>query len=416
MTTSKTDFLIIGAGIIGLTSAYELAKRGASVTVIDKSTPGSGCSHGNAGLIIPSFAQPLCGPGMLMQSIKWLFDSNSPLYIQPEASLLFVRWLSRFLYSMNQRTATRSINALVELSEYSLAEYQRFTNESGFSFELEQKGFLTVAQTAAGLQATIKQMERVAQHGVIGQLLDANETKALEPAITGEIMGGVYFPNEIHVDPQAVVEAYAAASNSKGVNIITNAEAYDFVTAKGVIHAVNTTRGTYTAKQFIMATGAWSHRVGKKLKLALPILGGKGYGITVKSVSAIPQIPITIVDKKITLQAHATGVRLTGTLELVNQDFSISPNRVAAILQGAQECIDLPKQAEVTEVWRGLRPCTPDGVPIIGFSKYYKNLFINAGHQMWGLQTAAGSARLAADLLTDTEPFMDPRPFRAERL
>ena len=415
MANHRSDVLIIGAGVIGMSCAYELSKRGISVTVVDKSEPGFGCSYGNAGWITPCFALPLPMPGMMGKILKWLADPVSPVYIKPEPSLLLLKWLLRFIRSMNQETATRSISALTEISKYSLNEYSKLEAELDLFIGYSQKGLLMVSQTDEGLKDAIREMELVARHGISGKFLSEADVKALEPALTGPLKGGVYFPDEAHAEPLAVVRAFTEGAVRNGVKILAGVEVFDFKTENGKIKSVKTTQGEFEADQFVLATGAWSTALSGKLSLDIPILGGKGYALIVKPFSPAPKLPIMILDKKIAITPRENTVRLAGTLELVNQDFSINSRRVEAILRGSQECMNIPRDVEVLEVWRGLRPCTPDGVPIIGYSKHFENLLITAGHQMLGLQSAPGSARLACDLLTKAKPTFDPSPFRATR-
>jgi len=415
MENQKSDVLILGAGVIGLACAYELSKRGAKVTVIDKAEPGFGCSYGNAGWMTPCFALPLPMPGMLFKSMKWLIDPVSPLYIKPEPSLLLLKWLIRFLHSMEIRTAQRSVAALTEISKYSLNEYSHLEAELQAPFGFEKNGLLMVSQTEVGMLAAVQEMQLVAEHGVPGRQMSEAEVKSLEPALTGSLKGGVYFPDEAHGEPLAVVKAYVQGATRNGVKIISSAEAFDFRFSGGQIKAVRTTQGWFEASQFVLASGSWSHALAKQLRIELPILGGKGYAIIVKPFNPVPKIPIMIIEKKIAVTPRKGSVRLAGTLELVNQDYSISARRVDAILRGAQQCLNVPQDPEILELWRGLRPCTPDGVPVIGYSKRHSNLFLATGHQMLGLQSAPGTARLAADLLLGVTPPFDPKPFRANR-
>ncbi len=415
MSDNKPDALIIGAGIVGLACAYELSKYGAKVTVIDMHEPGKGCSYGNAGWLTPCFALPLPMPGMLLKSLKWLSDPVSPLYIKPEFNITHFSWLIAFLRNMNARQANRSIAALTELAKFSLKQFANYKVELGMHFGFEQKGLLMVAQTNEGVSSAQLNMRIVGDHGIPGKFLNASEVKALEPSLTGPIRGGVYFPEEAHCEPFQIVQALAEAAKKRGVTILSNAEVYNFETTGKSIQAIETTRGRFEAKEFLLATGTWSNSLGKALGIRIPIRGGKGYAITVNSFDPSPKIPIMITERKIAVTPRNGSVRLAGTLELVDQDYSITTSRLNAIIEGSRQCFNFPKDLEITELWRGLRPCTPDGVPIIGYAKEFSNLFIATGHQMMGLKTAPGTARLAAEMMTKAKPSFDPNPFRADR-
>lgn len=409
------DVVIVGAGIIGLSAAYELGKKGLRVAVIDQAQPGFGCSYGNAGWLTPCFALPLPMPGMLLKSLRWLLDPLSPLHIQPHLNLRLIKWLLRFLVSMNPQQAMQSVAALTELSTFSLQRYSELEKETGHSIGFKKKGLLLVGLTKSGHQSAVDELKWVSPFGIPGKSLTEAETHDLEPAITGKIHGGVYFPNEAYCEPLQAVRAFAHGASRYSVEIFPSTEVYEFQTLNRKINSVRTTHGVFQAKQFVLATGSWSHALTRPLHLEVPILGGKGYALILKPLQPSPQIPMMIVERKVAVTPREDSIRIAGTLELVHQDYSIQIKRVQGILNGARKCLNIPDTPEILELWRGLRPCTPDGVPIIGFSKQFSNLLIAAGHQMLGLQTAPGTARLVCDLITEATPSFDPMPFRATR-
>ncbi len=209
----KTDVVIIGGGIIGLSCAVELAKAGRQVVLIEKGDIGRGCSYGNAGWMTPCFAMPLPMPGYFFQSLKWLVNPESPLYIKPSPSVLLAKWLWLFMRSMNEKQAGAAIEALVLLSKISLREYEKLAQEfpeMGF----EKKGLLMVSQTQFGVQAAKEEMDLVARYGVPGRLMGGEETKEFEPCLRGPIQGAVYFPEEAHAEPLKVVQALGKKAKS----------------------------------------------------------------------------------------------------------------------------------------------------------------------------------------------------------
>jgi len=406
---SQPTVIVIGGGVIGAACADELARRGQSVTLIDRGAIGHGCSYGNAGWVTPCFALPLPQPGMFLKSIGWLLDPASPLYIQPRPNWDLLCWLTRFLCSMNQGHLHRSTAALVELSKYSLAAYRELP---GFT----QKGLLMLAQTEAGLADAIAEMDLVAKFGIPGRRVDREQARQLEPALANsKFLGGVYFPEEAHVEPLATVNALIARAQQHGATILPNTELFEFTRQDDRIAAIETTHGPLRAEHFVLATGAWSGRVAKSLGRKLPMLSGKGYAVIVEPFTPKPAIPMMVIEKKLAITPRDDSVRFAGTLELVGLDESITARRVETIYRGGQDFFGLTKPPGIREVWRGLRPCTPDGVPFIGPMPEIANLTVAAGHQMLGLQTAPGTGRLVADLVTGTKPMFDPRPFRIDR-
>ena len=369
--------IILGGGIVGMATAYELSQRGVEVTVVDQGQPGYGCSYGNAGWLTPCFSMPLPMPGMLLKSIGWLLDPKSPLYVQPKPSVLLARWMIQFLLAMNEKQMLRSVKALTELSQYSLDRYMNLEHETDSPTHFEQKGLLMVSRGQEGFDAAVNEMNLVARHGVPGKVMNGDEVLEFEPALKGPIRGGVYFPKEAHAEPLKMVESLKAGAIKNGAKVISGCEVFDFDVSGKKITGLHTTRGYLSVDRLIIASGSWSHPIMKRLKISVPILGGKGYSMIVPNWQDAPKVPIMIVERKIAVTPRQGSVRLAGTLELCENDHTINPIRVQAIKEGSMDYLKLPQDFEIEELWRGLRPCTPDGVPMIGNSKHYDNLFYN---------------------------------------
>ncbi|MES2768179.1 MAG: FAD-dependent oxidoreductase [Bdellovibrionota bacterium] len=418
--TKKVDVLVLGAGIVGVSVARELQSKGRKVTLIDKVNPGLGCSYGNAGWITPCFAMPLPQPGMFWKSMKWMLDPESPLYIKPQPSMILFQWLFHFMKNMNGKKMNQSIDVLTEISKDSLNFYSKLNERNPQKFDFQNKGLLMVSGTPSGVQAAHEELDLMATRGIAGKKMSAEEIVNFEPSLRPEmIKGGVYFTGEAHAEPLDTVKTILKEFEDLGGYTQGNTEVYDFEFEGNKIKKVLTTRGTFEADLVVFALGSWSEGIGKKLNTSIPIMGGKGYSLIVKDTSLTPGTkplhPIMIIERKIAVTPRKDSVRLAGTLELVKIDFAITTRRVNAIIKGSKEYLKLPPQFEIEELWRGLRPCTPDGVPIIGFSKKWSNLFYCTGHQMLGLQSAPGSARLAGELIYGEKPYVDPKPFEADR-
>lgn len=416
MSTRHCDVLIIGGGIVGAACCYELSRGGARVTLIDRGEIGHGCSYGNAGWITPCFALPLPMPGMLPKATKWLLDPASPLYIQPQADIQWVRWMWRFLRSMTQSKMLRSVAALTQLSRISQSIYRQLDEQSPGAFSYTASGLLMVAQTDEGMRAAERDMNLVAGHGIHGVSLGVSEVFSLEPAIAGAtIIGGVHFPDEAHIEPLAAVRHLIELAIGQGATVLPNVEVLDLHRRHRAIQSITTSHGDFTADKLIVATGAWSGRMAAKIGVDLPMLSGKGYAVILPPPPVMPRQPMMLVDRKLAITPRAGSLRLAGTLELVGLDESVTMSRVRAIIRGAQTVLPIGGEPAVREIWRGLRPCTPDGVPAIGAAPGLDNVYIAAGHQMLGLQTATGTAAFLAALIVGTTPPVDPEPFRVDR-
>ena len=406
MQNKKVDILIVGAGIIGTSIGAELTRRGAQVCVIDKGTIGKGCSYGNAGWMTPCFSMPLPMPGMFLKSMKWLMNPNSPLYIKPSLSLDLASWLFNFTKAMNETQARRAVECLVVLSQKSLTEYENLAKKYP-EIRFEQKGLLMVSRTPAGVASAVEELNYVKDMNVPGKELNSDDIQAMEPALKLPLLGGVYFSQEAMGEPYLVVQAMAKEIRAHGGEIMENTELHDLVVENNRVSKVLTSQGEIEAKQVIMATGSWSKDLARMMRLRVPILGGKGYAMIVPPLEKQPKYPMMLVEKKIAITPRQNSLRIAGTLELVDQDFSITQRRVKNIEKGAREFLHVPENLQVQELWAGLRPCTPDGVPLIGYHRQISNLVVAAGHQMLGLQSGAGTGLLVADLVEGKKPFVD---------
>lgn len=412
----RSDVVIIGGGVIGCACAYFLTRRGVSVTLIEKGAVGHGCSYGNAGWIVPSHALPLPMPGMLRQVSKWLLRPDSPLYIKPRLDADLARWLLRFLSFSTHRHVRHAAPVLAGLARHSLELFQTFVEEHGAeSIHFRQAGLLYACNAQSGLVKAREELEVVGELGVAGRMLDADELCEREPALTGPLVGGAWYESEAHAEPLKTVEKLADLAAKQGASIVPQTEVQAIETDGRSVTALRTTRGRIEGEQFVLAAGSWTTRLARPLKLRVPIEAGKGYALIVDPVSPELTTPTVLVEKRVGLTPRDGSMRMAGTMELAGLDESITQRRVDAIVRAAREFVSLPQEPRILETWRGLRPCTPDGIPIIGPAKGWNNLTIAAGHAMLGLTMSLATGELVADLCTGDTPAVDPAPFRFTR-
>jgi D-amino-acid dehydrogenase len=415
--TTSADVVIVGGGVVGVACALELAKRGARVTVLERDRIGHGCSFGNAGWLTPSQAVPLANPNMLLKSFRWMLDPESPLYIQPRLDPSYLRWLIGFLMASRRAKFERGAEALVELCRASVDLWEAFARESPDTFGFERHGLLAVYEKPESLEGAKGSIDLVARSGVRAERWSADEVREREPAIVGKQVGGYFFPDDAHCEPYRAVRALAAAAAAKGVTFAEGTEVFGISTSSNGSgpRVLQTTRGIVRAERLVIATGPWSEAMGRMLELRLPILGAKGYSLLLPRATPHPTRSIYLIERKVAVNPHADALRIAGTLELVRNDFSINRRRVDVILRGAKGMLNIGDPPEVREVWRGLRPCAPDGMPLIGRAKGRGEVWLATGHQMAGLKTATGTGVLLAQLMTGEPPRFDPEPFRADR-
>lgn len=412
---ARCDVAVVGGGVVGVACALELARRGAAVTVLERDRVGHACSYGNAGWLTPALAFPLPAPGMLWTATKWLFDPESPFYIQPRCDLGLATWLARFLAATGEARFERGTAALVELCRWTVDAWAALAAEGRERFGFQRLGLLAIFEHEAAFAAGRANAERVARHGVPFEVWTADELREREPSVHGRQVGAYYYPQDAHCEPYLAVRALAAAAERAGARLVESAEVYDVDRGAGGGFRLRTTAGEVAANELVVATGAWSKRFGARLGLRLPVLGAKGYSLVVPRGADHPTRSLMLAERKLAINPHADSLRISGTLELVDEDLSITRRRVDSIVRAARGMIALPDPLPPHELWRGLRPCTPDGMPLIGRARDAAGVWLATGHQMTGLKTALGTGRLLAELMTGEPPTFDPAPFRADR-
>jgi D-amino-acid dehydrogenase len=412
--SSSADVAIVGGGIVGVACARELARRGASVVVLERDRLGHGCSFGNAGWLTPSQAFPLANPHLLFKSFRWMLDPESPLYIQPRVDPGYLRWLAGFLLASRRAQFERNTEALVALCRASVDLWEAIAGRSARDFGFARRGLLAVYETAAGFEAAATAIGLVARAGVRADAWTADEVRVREPAIAGPQVGGYFFPDDAHCEPYGAVCALADEAAADGVRFVEGADVFAIDGARSLRQIV-TTRGRFRAREVVLAAGSWSEPLGRLLDLRVPILGAKGYSLLLPRAEPHPSRAIYLTERKIAVTPHADALRIAGTLELVRHDFSVNRRRVDVIVRGAAGMLHLSAPPLVREVWRGLRPCAPDGMPLIGRARGRSDVWLATGHQMTGLKTAPGTGLLLAQLMSGETPSVDPEPFRADR-
>ncbi len=409
------DVVIVGGGVVGVACARALAQRGAKVTVLERDLIGHGCSFGNAGWLTPSQATPLANPTMLLKSFRWMFDPESPLYIQPRLDPAYLRWLAGFLLSSRKAKFERGAEALIELCRVSVDLWEELAGRSSVPFGYARAGLLAVFEKQASLEAARGSIDLVARCGVRADRWTSDEVRDREPAIVGAQVGGYFFPDDAQCEPYPAVRALAAEAEAEGVTFVEGVEVFGISDGASGAKVLRTTRGEIQADRLVVATGPWSEEFGKMLGVRLPVLGAKGYSLLLPRADPHPKRSIYLIERKVAVNPHDDALRIAGTLELVRNDFSINQRRVDVILRGAKGMLNLGDPPVVQHTWRGLRPCTPDGMPLIGRARGRGDVWLATGHQMTGLKTATGTGLLLAQLMAGETPSFDPEPFRADR-
>ena len=390
----EPDVVVVGGGAIGVSAAYELARRGLRTTLLERGELAAGCSSGNAGLICPSHSLPLATPAALAEGIRGLTRRDAVFSIRPRRDTL--GWLARFAASCRTERAERGLHAIRGLSVASLALHAEL-EPLGTGFE--RRGILSVYETEA----------RFAAHAPAGpaQALRPDEARALEPALSGEIAGAVYFPDEAHVDPLRYVRAVGEAAARAGAAIETNVEVRSLA-------PLETSAGRLRPQTIVLAAGVWSAGLARGLGVRVPLTGGKGYHVDLEPGEGDPRVPMLLQEARAAVTPLPDRLRLSGTLEIAGLDATPSPARVDALRRAARRVLAHDGRREL-DLWTGLRPCTPDGLPVIGRAAAAPSLILAAGHAMKGLSLAPVTGRLVAELATGETPSHELGAFSPNR-
>jgi D-amino-acid dehydrogenase len=393
---SGNRVVVIGGGVIGVSSAYYLAREGAEVTLVDKGEVCAGSSYGNAGLIVPSHVIPLAAPGVWWQGVKWMLSPESPFYIKPRLDLELARWLWRFRAACSPARMRRAMPLLRRLGVESLGLYRDLAEKGGFDFGFRQSGSMTVFFSAEGLAHGREEARLLAEAGAAVEILDGPAAQAAEPALRPGVVGALHNREDALLVPDRFVKGLAQLAASLGVRIATGFEVLGFRTAGDRITGVETTRGRIDADTVVLAAGAWSPGIGRALGLRVPIQPAKGYSLTYRRPARGPSIPLLPAEGRFSVTPMGEFLRFGGTLELAGLDLSVNQRRVDALRRNALRCIEGADALTLLEIWRGLRPCTPDGLPLLGRSRRFENLVLAAGHAMIGMSLGPVTGQLVA--------------------
>jgi D-amino-acid dehydrogenase len=413
--SSTADVVVVGGGIIGLSVAYELASRGRDVVVIDRDMVGAGCAAGSAGHIVPSHVVPLAAPGAVRDAVGALIRPDGPLSMRWTMGPTLWRWLASFVRSCTSSGADSAAPALAALGALSATLINDWIAENDISCDRGPGGVIDVYGQERAFEIARSAAEVVKSWGVSVEILDAVGVRTLEPAVNDSTVGGVRFPDDGVLHPQRFLEGLASAAERRGVTLVSGAELVAVGTTSNVIDSLRTTRGEISARHVVFATGAWSGALAKLLGEKVPVVPGRGFSLTVDRPTQGPRHGLLLGEKHIAVGPMGDELRLSGRLELGRFDRTPIPRRIEQIERLARSRLLLDERLTVRDTWSGLRPMTPDGVPIISRSSRWENATIATGHAMIGLSLGPGSGRLAAQLVAGEPTDVDTRRFSVAR-
>jgi D-amino-acid dehydrogenase len=399
--------VVIGGGIIGLSTAFALNRRGCPVTVIDAGPREHAASHVNAGWVTPSLAEPVPSPGLIATSLRWMLHSDSPLYIRPRLDPVFLRWTLRFWRHCNTRDYLAGTEATAAFGARSLALYDAM-RAAGVQYEEHRDGLLFVYRTTAALERDYAALEPIRRFGFdISAPMDGAELRALEPSLSATVAGGYWLPQERSVRPDSLVRGLVDYLQERGIEVRQNTPVTGIETSGRKATAVFAGGQRIPAQAIVVAAGAWTPRLLKPLRVNVPIEAGKGYSIDLTPAPPLPHPvsrPLYLHETRVAITPLEGMVRLAGTMELSGLNHDVRQERVTAIAHSAGWAIDgwprkTPMSGPGVRIWNGPRPMTPDGLPVIGWLPGYRNLIVASGHAMLGVTLAPATGEAVTDLI-----------------
>ena len=420
--------MVLGAGVIGTSSAYYLAKAGHEVVVVDRQGgPALETSFANAGGICPGFAGPWAAPGMPLAVMRRLFSSTAPFALQPRLDLHQWRWLLDFLRNCSAERFARNKARMQRIAHYSKSCLEELRQETGIEFDHNKSGVLQLFRTEEELAGAARSARVLAEFGIAHRILDAQEILAIEPALRAaavKLAGGLHLPNDETGDCYKFTHALAALLRRRGVVFRFGMTVKRLLREGARIAGVITDRGSLEADAYVIALGSEAALLLRPLGIKLPIYPVKGYSITLDLDENVPAPRSAVMDEhfKVMITRLGTRLRAAGIGEIAGYDVSIRRSGPATVLRSLRELfpravsagVASGRSASACNAWAGLRPMTPDGPPYLGRTEI-TNLFLNAGHGSNGWTQACGCGRVVADIVSGRRPEIDLEGFNVDR-
>lgn len=417
---SDADVAVVGAGVVGLACAHAIEQRGMRVLVLDGATTGSGASKGNTGWVAPSLSMPLASPGMLVTGLKSALHPRGALVIRPAFDTSWVRWLWQFRRNCSPERFRRGVLALVALNRTTLEQFDAYTAE-GIEFESHSTGMLVLARERSGLSwftTLFGELVRAGFDGAISEL-DPARARELEPALSDAVGAVLHTTVDRFVQPETLVVGLAAHLRSRGVAIRERA------LVSGLARAGNSWRlaladgDAVETRHVVIAAGAATTTLLSPLGVRLPLMGAKGYSVDLQGEGEPPRTALYLSEPKLGISAFDGGVRIAGAFELPARSTSVDPHRIEALIADAVPYLRgwRPTQQELrtSPGWAGLRPATPDSLPLIGPIDGQPGLLLATGHGMLGVTLAPATGRAIAEILVSGSVAPELEPFRPLR-
>lgn len=450
---SERHVLIIGAGIIGLCTAYYALRKGFRVTVVERDgRTRKTTSFGNAGMLVPSHIVPLAAPGAVPQAIRGMMNRESPVYVHPTLDPKLWRWGYHFWRSATPAHVQRSAPLLRDLNEASLACYEELASELGSDIGFHRRGLLILCCTPSGLEEEERVARRANALGMNAKVLDPSSVSKLQPGVETSVVGGVYFPGDAQIDPGRTMLVLQGWLEHQGVDFLWHREVCGWksngrITTVRTVHVAplevpgpkppvreppfpDNGKASHdglslthdlVVDEIVLAAGVWSEGLAEQLGLRLPMRAGKGYSLTLPNAPELLTVPTILAEARVAMTPLGRALRVGGTMEVLDvqarERAQVSSRRVRGILRSISAYFPnyTPSLFEGLPVWFGFRPTSPDGLPYLGRSTRYPNLIVATGHAMQGVSMGPITGTLVAELLAGDAPSLPLEALRIDR-
>lgn len=412
--------LVLGSGVIGVSCAYQLARAGHEVTVIDRQPAAAlETSYGNAGEVSPGYSAPWAGPGVPIKAVKWLLMQHRPLVIRPNLDLSLVRWGIAMLRNCTTERYELNKGRMVRLAEYSRDCLKALRADTGIRYDERMQGTLQLFRTQAQLDGTAADIAILQRYGVGFELLDRDGCIRLEPALATvreKFVGGLLLPGDETGDCFKFTQNLAALAVKQGVQFRYGTHIKKLVLAGKQIDGVVTDGGTLKADAYLIALGSYSPLLLEPVGIRIPVYPVKGYSITVPITDAAGAPESTVMDEshKVAVTRLGDRIRVGGTAELAGYSLKLHDARRQTLEHVVTDLFPRGGDVKRAEFWCGLRPMTPDGTPVVGPTRL-PNLFLATGHGTLGWTMAAGTGRVMADVISRRAPGIDLEGLTVDR-
>lgn len=406
--------IVLGGGVLGVSSAWYLSDQGHEVTVIERQGDVAlETSYANAGMISPGYSSPWAGPGIPLKAIGWMLQDLAPFMINFKAlDSQTISWMIKMLRNCNTRSYQINKSRMLRVANYSHACFQALRRDLDLDYDARQQGTLQLFRSDKQVAALQKDLEVLRDLGIEHQFLDMNHCTEYEPALAqvrDKFVGGLRLPNDETGDCFKFTNALAKACRAKGVKFAVNTDVRELVSADYQIKGVQTSSGLITGDAYVVALGSYSVHALKTVGIDIPVYPIKGYSLTLPIEDATRAPQSTIMDEtyKVAVTRFDDRIRVGGTAEISSYNLECPTKRRASVDFVVQDMFPGAVDVSKAEFWSGLRPMTPDSTPIIGGTGF-NNLYINTGHGTLGWTMSLGSAKLLADLISHRTPDIDP--------